>query len=414
MQILVLDPKKIVVPAERQRKELGDLAELSASIKEIGQIQPIVVHEEAPNEFVLVAGERRLRACIFLGKNVFATRLEDLPPIVRQMIELEENIKRKDLTWQERVNAIEKIHRLHLEQDPTWTQQKTADSIGIDHTSVSSALSVAAALPNNKLVQNASGFGVAKNLVQRQRSRATASLLDSLLDKEETVEPTANPIIQGDFLALAESYSGPKFNLIHCDFPYGIGLGGKQLQNTRKDLPHYQDSTEGYWDLVACLVRNIDKLASGEAHILFWFSMNHYTETLNALSSIGAVNPFPLIWMKSDNLGLLPDAQRGPRRIYESAFLVSRGDRKVVKAVSNAYGAPSERNDEAHLSEKPLSVLLKFLPMLVDGTTKLLDPTAGSGTALIAAKKLGASFVRGWEINQDFVDMANKKFWRES
>ncbi len=47
----------------RYRRDLGDLAGLAASIKEIGLLHPIVVRSDGR----LIAGERRLQACKLLG-----------------------------------------------------------------------------------------------------------------------------------------------------------------------------------------------------------------------------------------------------------------------------------------------------------------------------------------------------------
>lgn len=425
MNILSLDPESVIILPDRQRKDIGDISDLCNSISEMGQLQPIIVRKKTPGEsplegWVLVAGERRLRSCRHLKIEVFAVDFGTLDPLSQQLIELEENIKRKDLTWQERADAINKIHVLHSAQDETWTQEKTAKALGLSPGTISRHIAVAGALQSDDLVKGASGFSAAANLIARKTERQLNAVLDELLFKPEESTPgeepkpaLEDPVLCADFIQFASSYSGPKFNLIHCDFPYGVGMGTNALQDTRADFVRYEDTADIYWKLVRELVANIERLASPQCHILFWYSMNYHAETVNALSSIGKVNPFPLIWHKSDNTGLLPDPQRGPRRVYETALLVSRGDRKIVRPVSNCVSYPAAKDAAEHLSEKPVNVLLAFLPMLVDDTTKLLDPTAGSGTSLIAAKKLGAASVRGLELNQGFVDIANRKYWRE-
>jgi DNA modification methylase len=134
--------------------------------------------------------------------------------------------------------------------------------------------------------------------------------------------------------------------------------------------------------------------------------MKFYRETIDLLEkkSDFVVEPFPLIWMKTDNVGILPDPQRGPRRIYETALLARRGDRKVVSPVANAYGAPTVR--DRHMSEKPEPVLRHFFRMLVDENSLVLDPTCGSGSAIRAAESLRAKHVLGLEINPEFADRA--------
>jgi len=135
--------------------------------------------------------------------------------------------------------------------------------------------------------------------------------------------------------------------------------------------------------------------------------MENYGETLELLRTRFVVPSHPLIWLKSDNAGILPDPSRGPRRIYETAFFGYRGDRKVVRAVSNAYAAPSVR--DSHMSEKSEPMLRYFFGMIVDQHTTMLDPTCGSGSALRAAESLDASRVLGLEIDPTFVDRARLK-----
>ena len=49
------------------------------------------------------------------------------------------------------------------------------------------------------------------------------------------------------------------------------------------------------------------------------------------------IDPFPMIWTRSDNAGIVPDHNRGGRRTYETAFLCHRGDRPIVRPVALHY-----------------------------------------------------------------------------
>ncbi len=405
----------VTVPPDRQRKDLGDIAELAKSIERLGQLQPIVVQPgEDPSYVVLVAGERRLRACELLGRDVQIVLFSSLDEQTRNIIELEENVKRKSLSWQEEADAVRKIHNLYMSTETDWSQERTGERLGMSQPLVSRYITVSVEVEKTPELAKSPGLNAASNVIARKRGRELTNTLEDLLVDTESKLGVSDPVVCDSFISWAGAYAGPRFNFIHCDFPYGVNMGTNALQDTRQDFVRYTDTKELYWQLVEALVSNIERLAAPECHIMFWFSMNYYTETVSALSSIGVVQPFPLIWVKSDNTGLLPDPQRGPRRIYETALLVSRGDRKIVKAVSNAFSFPANKDAAEHLSEKPVNVLLHFLGMLVDDTTSVLDPTAGSGTSLVAAKKLGAKLVSGVEIEQSFVDVANKKFWRET
>ena len=104
----------ISIPASRQRKEIesDSIVDLANSISSIGLIHPIVVNQDK-DQIVLVAGERRLQAMetiwgmgdvfthggsVISEGQVPCTYLTDLDPLDAMEIELEENIRRQDLS----------------------------------------------------------------------------------------------------------------------------------------------------------------------------------------------------------------------------------------------------------------------------------------------------------------------------
>ena len=67
----------------------------------------------------------------------------------------------------------------------------------------------------------------------------------------------------------------------------------------------------------------------------------------------------------------------------------------------------SDDQSPQHLSPKPEPVLRHFFKMLIDEHSVVLDPTCGSGTALCAAKSLGAAHILGIEIDKDYAERAS-------
>lgn len=390
--------RKIVTPEA--------VAQLADSISRKGLVHPIVISRE--NE--LIAGETRLEAHKKLGYDVIAFQYEDsLDPAEHREIELEENIKRTDLPWQDQVDALREYHTLRLEQDPEWTVEKTAEAIGLATKTVYTQLAVAKEIvAGNERVARADRYSTARGIVTRTNERRAADDLALLGAVEDAPAVNASPILVADFREWVESYDGPPFNLLHCDFPYGINAD-KFAQGSAGEFGGYDDTPELYWSLVSTLLENRDKLLGQSGHLLFWFSMRYYTETLAALQSGFRVDPYPLVWHKSDNKGTLPDPERGPRRVYEVAFFCSHGDRKIISPVSNTFSGPTIRQGD-HMSEKSQDMLQHFLKMAVDPQTRMLDPTCGSGSALRAARALGAGSVLGLEVNPEFVANARRAF----
>jgi len=435
----------VVLREERQRK-IFTTDDLEASISQYGVLQPIVVWKNAEGAPQLVMGERRLTTCIALGLPDIPARFakHKLNRAELDILEFEENVKRQDLSWPEFVEAVYSIHNRFLDTDPKWTQEQTASAVGVTHSSVSRMLVLAEAIQDgDEELLSAPSFSAAytafSNKLERRKEAATAAIEDIVIQGESfdrpppglgetpvrehpleepaspapatpppppsafTVHPDA-PIINGDFLELAATYGGTPFNLLHCDFPYGIDIQDSDQANS---LSHgtYDDSPDLYIALLRALADNLDRLVSSSAHIIFWHAWKFHVETRQFFAENCSdlwVQDVPLIWHKSDNRGIMSDATRRPRNTTEVALLISRGDRKFVpgKATGNSYAAPTSR--VIHQSEKPVPVLKHFFSMLVDENTRMLDPTSGSANALIAADTLGAGQVLGIEKDEDY------------
>jgi len=447
MKVKLYDPIAITIRPDRQRKDLGDLTELKESIIARGQLQPIIIEEaqgeEDSRSLFLVAGERRLTAIRELGLKVEASLLKDLTPLERELVELEENVKRKDLPWKNEVAAVKRIHQLYaVLNGEGWTQEATATEIGMGGGILSVMLRVAEELENNNpAIAEAGGYRSAYNIIARKDDRLIDDAMNDLLAPAEpepppapldtkgrslattkpalAVVPRVESILQLDFHSWAESYSGPLFNFLHIDFPYGIDHDKSDQGGSTTRHESYADSPDVYWKLLETLVRNLDKIMTQSGHMLFWLSSDIMGETgqyetikfFRSRASSLTVQTVPIVWHKTDNKGILPDPKRQPRRVTETALIISRGDRFLVKSVSNAYGSPTTK--EIHQSEKPEPMLRHFFQMFVDDNTRMLDPTCGSGTSLRAAESLGATSVLGLEINPDFVEasrIALRKF----
>lgn len=437
----------ILIPPDRQRQEI-DTTDIDQSILERGVLMPIIVRpttlgDKSDKIWAIVAGERRLRSSIKLGIPDIPVRLGgELSKDEWELIELEENIKRKNLLWQEEARAIYRIHELKSSQSPDWTADATAKFVGMDPGNVTRVLRVVPELGSARIA-GAEGLRPAWNILSRLDERRGADIINSLVESGigafmpgfDTPEPSteipfdlplapdgASPprpislaplpkpgnglllppklsdsILNVDFLEWAPSYTGQRFNFIHMDPPYGVNVFAGNMSG-RQGHDTYSDEETVYWDILKCFCENIDRLMTGGSHFMLWFSMDYYSETLAFFAqnapSLNFSN-FPLIWVKSDNVGILPDPKRGPRRIYETALVASREDHLIGRPVSNAYSAPTDKT--FHTSTKPEPMLRHFFQMFVDETTRLFDPTCGSGSALRAAESLGASQVLGLE-----------------
>src|SRR5215469_6512578 len=119
----------IINREERHRSVLTGIDELALSIKNRSLIHPPVI----TREHVLVVGERRVLACRQLGwTHIPIQWVDELSEDELKAIEYEENVKRQDLKWQDKMKAIRGYHDIKLNSDPTWTQDQTAEALGYE------------------------------------------------------------------------------------------------------------------------------------------------------------------------------------------------------------------------------------------------------------------------------------------
>src|SRR5271154_3212952 len=89
---------ELVDPDPNQpRKNLGDLSELAASIREHGVINPIIVEVAGSGRYRIIAGERRFAACHSLGLPTVPCIVRTVAEQSRLTLQLIENLQRKDL-----------------------------------------------------------------------------------------------------------------------------------------------------------------------------------------------------------------------------------------------------------------------------------------------------------------------------
>jgi ParB family chromosome partitioning protein len=123
---------------DQPRQALGDLSELTASIREKGILEPLLVRQVG-GRFEIIAGERRYRAAVEAG-------LGELPCVIREtsdseMMELAlvENLQRKDLTPFEEADGL-----CVLAEKYAYTHEAMAEKLGKSRSSVTETLSLAA------------------------------------------------------------------------------------------------------------------------------------------------------------------------------------------------------------------------------------------------------------------------------
>jgi ParB family chromosome partitioning protein len=193
----------LLAPSDQQpRLQIDDerLAELAASIKANGIIQPILVRRTG-GTYRIIAGERRWRASQRAGLLKVPVVIRDVPEgSERQLLELAlvENLQREDLNPVDEALAYQR-----LVDEFALTQEQIAAAVGKDRTSVANYLRLLR-LPDEvrgDLASGALSMGHARALLalpdspsQRQAARDVMSKSLSVRDTEALVKKlTATP-----------------------------------------------------------------------------------------------------------------------------------------------------------------------------------------------------------------------------
>ena len=187
---LLIDVLKIIPNPRQPRYQMRpeDLQELADSIREHGIIQPLIVAQEpGEDNYILIAGERRLRAAKMAG-------LDLVPVILRQatdqqMLELAliENVQRADLTPLETAEAYRQLN-----ESFGMSHEEIAQRVGKSRVAVTNTLRLLK-LPKSGREALAEGLiseGHARALLGLTNPQGQISALQTILKQDLTVRQT--------------------------------------------------------------------------------------------------------------------------------------------------------------------------------------------------------------------------------
>lgn len=391
---------------ERARKDYGDLDELAASIKEKGIIQPITLD----TQLNLLAGGRRLTAAKIAGLLVMPCLVREVSGTIDALeIELVENIQRKDMTWQERVNLTAKIDNLYKRKDPEWSGRKTAQILsksigGVNrHLQLAEAIGIAPELSKCKTEDDAF------KLIKKAQKTVTINKLrveqDKRMESLPMVQHAQHHYRIGDAIKELEilrdlhKQHGSMIKFFEVDPPYGIELNDvKKGDSVTSEYKEVEKANYRTW--LEYLAQLLYDVAAQDAWCIFWFGPTWFTEVKNALLLAGwFVDDIPAIWIKGNGQTNTPAFYLG--RAYEPFFIARKGVPSINKqGRSNVFDfAPVNPADKWHPTQRPLALIENILETFTVPGTICCSPFLGSGTTLLAAyRQKMACF--GWDLNE--------------
>jgi ParB family chromosome partitioning protein len=158
------------------------LIELRDSIKEHGVVQPVVVRpaQEGDGRYILVLGERRLRASKMAGKDTIPALVRTLSPQQAAEMTVLENVVRADLNPLEQAEAFRVLSKeFHL------TQQQIAERVGVSRETVSNYMRLLR-LPEkvmNYMLEGRLSFSDAREILRLEKPEHIEMVAEEVVSK---------------------------------------------------------------------------------------------------------------------------------------------------------------------------------------------------------------------------------------
>jgi site-specific DNA-methyltransferase (adenine-specific) len=434
MNIYSIEAANLHVADNRQRREFKpeQIVELSDSIARNGLIQPLVVRLRGEGGTTLVAGERRKRAIEYCwnignvvkcGETVYPEGifpclfLGDLDPIDAMEIELEENIRRVDLTWQESAAATSQLFELRRLQalkaglpEPkvkdiakelrpegnetaaeTFTREQLIVSRHLDNPEISGAKSAKEAL---------------KLLKRQEQTQRNIELGEKV---GLTFTAAVHRLYQGDcFELMSGGCEEDQFDVILTDPPYGINAQDFNDSGGRTVGGHgYDDTPENLLDLTLRCAELFWTLAKPQAHLYWFCDIDYFVIIKKAFECRGwKVFRTPIIWHNPTSMRA-PWPEHGPQRKWQMCLFAIKGDKHVNVLAPDLVEYRSDEN-LGHPAQKPVALFIDLLKRSVQPGDVVFDPFAGSGTIFPAAHSLKCKAV-GIELDAAAYGIAVKR-----
>lgn len=368
MKIQTVATTEVIPYARNPRKNEDAIAKVSASLKEYGWQQPIVVDAD----MVIIAGHTRLEAAKRL-------KMEKVP------------IHIADKLTEAQVKAF-RIADNRVSQEAEWDMDLLKIELG-DLEGLEFDLSL-------------TGFDD-----DELNALMVEAVEEGLTDDDEVPEAPENPVsVLGDVWTLGNHrlmcgdstnfqqvetlLENKKAEMVFTDPPYGVNYQSNMRTKTEKFDVLKNDDT--FIDIVPV----IQSHSSG--WIFIWTSWKVQTKWIDNTKELGDPSNV-IIWHKGG--GGIGDLKRTFSSDYEVALVWHRGNDLVGKRIGSVWKIGKDSSSSyLHPTQKPVELCVEALDKTTKPKTTVLDLFGGSGSTLIACEKTGR-YCRMMELDETYVDI---------
>lgn len=398
----------------RARKDFGRIPELAERIKTVGLMNPLYVtddKEKGEGRYLLVAGERRYRACMMAGlAEVPVSFHAGLSELEQKVLELEENVGRKDFDWQEEAELHRQIHDLKKQITPGWRVQDTADLAGKSLGHINQAINIAEKLHNNPelktLIRNLDVASAHKVIKQHEDVQKVNRL------QEQGKLSLTSDLLFGNCLNLIRKLPDKSVDLLLTDPPYGLEALEDLREGAGSVMPgmtlmseHHNSNLPDILKLLTALAPELTRVLKPGAHCYVFCAYQYAGDFIKALHPLEFQPPM-LHWDRQKNMS--PGFGYNYLSRTECIIMLHNPPRSK-RLAENMYCVIEEpqvpKGLRVYPTEKPVMLLKKLICQSTITGDLVLDLFAGSASTLKAARLCGRRGI-GFEINEDSYKLA--------
>jgi ParB/RepB/Spo0J family partition protein len=417
---------------KRRRKDYGNLDDLAKDMGENGQITAITIappNEEALSNpeykgepWMLVAGERRMLAAARLGwTTIRAIDREHLDPLKLRVLELAENLQRKDMEFVEVVRAKQEMFLMRQEQNPEITQAEVAKEIGETPANFSRDLAVASTIEQRPELAKASSKKAvlrAGKMIQHLEARVARDVISGGAGMAEL----AARMVTAEAGAWLRGQPTARFDAVISDPPYGIDhyKQGHKTASGEAGLSEYDDSEGVSLDVYTDMVPEMCRVTRETGWIILFMSeanyeflaglfkdccLTHFEYRENRLNNVCRAHHGDTVLCSFRSpeeprwIWYRPNSQNNPRfpeqnakNVYEHILAFNRGMGKLLRPCDNVLVHDAEYGSRIHAMQKPLELGKDVISRVTLPGESFCDPFFGSGAFLRAGAQLARDF----------------------